>query len=214
MESPSKSQRIRNRLIVLAVTGVIAGVATAIITPRVVNAMRDDSESDSQCSNDTQGRCGREEQGRGGAVLSTGLGMLRRAVGGSSGDKNRQNEAEDPHAFQAYLTALRNGIEMHATEHMGNWPDAERIEGQLTQHTDEDGNVSPTRDDDHRYGPYLRKVPPVTVGPNNGISKIGDSRSVSQGDPGYGWIYDAVTGEIRGNTGSARDAQGRLYSDY
>jgi hypothetical protein len=141
--------------------------------------------------------------------------MLSRAARrGQSRDTNRENNDEDPYAFQPCLTALRNGTEMYATDHEGNWPDPERIEGQLTQYTDEDGNVSPTRDEGHYYGPYLRKVPAVTVGPNNGISKIGDSRYVSQGDPGYGWIYDAVTGEIRGNTGSARDARGRLYSEY
>ncbi len=117
-------------------------------------------------------------------------------------------------ALSANLTALRNAIEMYATEHDGNWPDPATIESQLTQYTNAAGATNATRTTEYIYGPYLRKVPPVPVGPMKGQSTIGDASSVSQGTSGYGWIYNGDTGEIHANTDSAEDAKGTLYKDY
>jgi type II secretory pathway pseudopilin PulG len=206
-------------LIAVAVGIVIVGVAAAIVTPRLVSAKTDDGESASsancQSRADTDGRCGTEEKGGADSLLSKGVGLLKHvATKGSGRETSGDNDAEGQRLFSERLSALRNAIEMYATEHDGNWPDPERIEAQLTSYTDAAGNVSDTRGGSHRYGPYLTCLKPVGVGPNSQASRIGDSQRVQQGDRGYGWIYDGILGEIRGNTGSARDAAGKLYRQY
>ena len=115
-------------------------------------------------------------------------------------------------ALAADLSALRNAIEMYSTEHDGNWPDANQIEAQLTQYTDAAGSPQATRDTTHIYGPYLRKVPSVPVGPNKGNSGIG--KPGDEAVAGVGWIYDGTNGTVKANTGDAKDAKGTKYADY
>jgi prepilin-type N-terminal cleavage/methylation domain-containing protein len=117
-------------------------------------------------------------------------------------------------ALAADLKVLRNAIEMYATEHDGNWPNPATVEAQLTQYTDAAGETSATRTATHIYGPYMRKVPPVPVGPFKGTTTIGDSDTVNQGTDGFGWIYNGTTGEIHANTDTAKDARGTFYKDY
>lgn len=112
-------------------------------------------------------------------------------------------------ALSASLGTLRNSVEMFATEHEGTWPTAAKISDQLTQYTDAAGDTSATKTGAYIYGPYLRKVPPLPVGPKKGNAGI----AAADGD-GVGWIYDASTGEVLPNTGTLKDDAGKLYTDY
>lgn len=119
-------------------------------------------------------------------------------------------------SFAKSLTALRNAIEHYRAEH-GAYPTCNPVSGnkstimfQLTQYTDAAGNYSATKGGAFIYGPYLRAIPALVV--RDG----GDRTRISTVDgPAVAWIYDPVSGDIRGNTGAATDASGaRLYSEY
>lgn len=109
------------------------------------------------------------------------------------------------------LAVLRNAIDLYATEHGGTYPTLAAIEAQLTQYSDLQGNTSATKDATHIYGPYIRKIPSLTVG-----AEVGESAfTASQGTADCGWVYNAATGDISANTGALeKDASGTLYSDY
>ena len=88
---------------------------------------------------------------------------------------------------------MQSGIERYRAEH-GNYPAAANIVDQLTKYTDGSGNVSPTRTPVFNYGPYLRKIPPVPLGPARGSTKIATAPAAD-----VGWIYEEETGDIRAN---------------
>lgn len=115
----------------------------------------------------------------------------------------------------ADLAVLRNAIDLYATEHGGAYPsavDATFVQ-QMTKFTDASGNVG--SGGDHIYGPYLRKVPALSVGSNKGESKIADASTATLGDAGAGWWYDSNNGEIRANLKiSETDAAGKAYNEY
>jgi prepilin-type N-terminal cleavage/methylation domain-containing protein len=119
-------------------------------------------------------------------------------------------------AYSGNLALLRQAIELYHVDHNA-FPTCDSLPGgrttimaQLTQFTDAAGNVSATRSASHVYGPYLRAIPPVTVGRRKGATRIAPIEG-----PGAGWIYDPATGAIVGNTESTKDSSGtKLYSDY
>ncbi len=115
-------------------------------------------------------------------------------------------------ALTGNLSVLRNAIDLYATEHDGNFPDLDDIAEQLTGYTDIHGNVNPDdeRDPPYIYGPYLRSVPPLPVGPNRGETGFADT----QGAANAGWIYDEDTGHIEPNTQDETDGSGVLFRDY
>lgn len=121
-------------------------------------------------------------------------------------------------ALAGDLAVLRNAIDLYATEHAGTFPsstDATFV-AQLTTYTDASGGTSATRDATHIYGPYLRKVPPLPIGPANykGSAAIIDSATAIGTSPG-GWHYNATTGEIKPNVlGTLADSAGKNYVDY
>lgn len=113
-------------------------------------------------------------------------------------------------ALSGNLSLLRNSIDIYAAEHLNVYPTAANIGTQLTQFTDQAGAVSASKDTTHIYGPYLRSVPPLSVGARRGGTSIAaaDANDV-------GWIYTAGTGTIRANTtASEKDETDKLYSDY
>ncbi len=69
-------------------------------------------------------------------------------------------------ALRGSLAAMRNAIDMYSAEHNGDYPGADSLNTtvvrQLTTKTDITGAVGTD------YGPYLRRMPPVPVGPNAG----------------------------------------------
>lgn len=118
-------------------------------------------------------------------------------------------------ALQADLSILRGAIEHYAAEHGGIYPSLpdSKLEAQLTQYTDEQGNTSPVKTPPFIYGPYLVSVPTLKVGEGSGSgrgrNKIGTSETSTNG-----WVYDVSTGDIVANTGTAADKRGTLLKEY
>ncbi|MFA9477365.1 type II secretion system protein [Phycisphaerales bacterium AB-hyl4] len=115
-------------------------------------------------------------------------------------------------ALTANLSVLRNAIDLYAAEHNGTFPSLANIEEQLTDRTNaagvamDDGDLA-----DFPFGPYLRTVPPLPVGANQGENGFTDD----PGSAGAGWVYDEDTGTLYANTlGSERDSSNKLYRDY
>ena len=114
-------------------------------------------------------------------------------------------------ALAGDLANLRNAIDLYAAEHGGLFPGNADPNTQLTQYTDMAGGVAVSKDATHIYGPYMRTIPPLPVGPTRkGCTKIAAADAA-----GIGWIYDKTAGTIRANTtASEKDEAGKLYSDY
>src|SRR5688572_16166507 len=68
-------------------------------------------------------------------------------------------------AVSGNLTVLRNAVELYATEHGGSFPSVAQFEAQLTTFSDQAGTTSATKTLTAFYGPYVRKLPTLPVGP-------------------------------------------------
>jgi prepilin-type N-terminal cleavage/methylation domain-containing protein len=138
---------------------------------------------------------------------------------------SRGTAAAGDSALAGNLSVLRNAIELFATEHAGKFPETigtsgtDTIDKQLTQYTDDQGKTSATKTGAYVYGPYLRKIPPVTVGTlkgdnaKNNVIKVGTTDTPDT-TPATGWIYNTSTGAIHANVPTDTDASGKAYSDY
>jgi type II secretory pathway pseudopilin PulG len=130
---------------------------------------------------------------------------------------SRGADAIAPATLQGDLAVLRNGIDLYASDHAGAFPTAARFEAQMTQFTDANGQSSLTKDQTHCFGPYLRVVPPLPVGPKayRGSSALIDATHSTPGAATAAWIYNPRTGEIRANLSEHfTDATGRAYCRY
>src|SRR4051812_48612750 len=118
-------------------------------------------------------------------------------------------------ALGGNLNVLRNALELFATEHNGKFPGqvgTDTPENQLTMYTDDQGGTSATKTATKIYGPSLRKIPPITVGPlKNDNTK---NNVFKNGSVDGGWVYDSTSGTIKANTTTEVDQNGKLYSDY
>ncbi len=120
-------------------------------------------------------------------------------------------------ALRGSLAGMRNAIDMYAAEHNGAFPGVDGLNTtvvrQLTEQTDIVGAVGTD------YGPYLRRMPPVPVGPNAGkatgiMMALTGSTAVNELlDPTLGWIYNKDTGDIIANTDDQDDNLVNYY-DY
>ena len=132
--------------------------------------------------------------------------MSRGAAGASDG------------ALKANLSVLRNAIDLYAAEHGNKYPDDNTtIVDQLTQKTNIAGEVDGDGTGPWIYGPYLRSIPPLPVGPDTNKGETDFTNS--QGTAGYGWVYTwsgtlGDAGVVKANTGAATDAAGDAYSTY
>jgi general secretion pathway protein G len=122
---------------------------------------------------------------------------------------SRGSRGANDAAVSGNLSVLRNAIDLFSAEHGGEFPDVADCNDQLTQYTDITGDTSATKVGAYIYGPYLRSIPPLTVGSHKGDRLISDSNGV-----GVGWIYVAASGDIRANATSEEDDAGTLYKDY
>ena len=112
-------------------------------------------------------------------------------------------------AVAADLETLRKAIDVYQCEHMGRYPELARFAEQLTQYTDVNGNVSPTRGGAYTYGPYIRALPPLRVGPNRGCTGVADTAGSN-----VGWVYNEKCGHITAAAEDARDRRNRPYGEY
>ncbi len=116
-------------------------------------------------------------------------------------------------ALTANLTQLRNAVEMFQAEHGGTFPSLTDLPSALTSYSNAAGSTfKPAKDEASGviYGPYLRSIPALPVGPNRSkndfVATLGGSA---------GWVYDATTGQIRANVpDSVEDARGVKYNEY
>ncbi len=112
-------------------------------------------------------------------------------------------------SLKGSLAVLRNAIDLYATEHGGSYPTVANFVGQLTTYSDAAGTPNATKTGAFIYGPYIREIPKVPVGPKAGSS------GVAAGDAaGIGWLYTVGTGNIVANTGTDTDDAGVLYNTY
>lgn len=111
-------------------------------------------------------------------------------------------------AVVANLRALRNAIDLYATEHGGTMPGPTTIVAQLTTYTDDAGATSATKTGAYIYGPYIRDIPSLPVGAKKG------SKGIAAADgAGVGWIYDGTT--VKANCADSEvDIRGVKYNTY
>jgi prepilin-type N-terminal cleavage/methylation domain-containing protein len=120
-------------------------------------------------------------------------------------------------AVSGNLAVLRNAIDLFATEHGGTYPSLATFDAQLTQYTDAAGTASATKTATAIYGPYLRKVPPLSVGGTGykNATTVVDGSTGTPGTAAGAWFYNATTGDIKANLAAGvADASGKDYNTY
>ena len=114
-------------------------------------------------------------------------------------------------ALRSNLSLLRNSIDLFTAEHNGLFPGVATFEDQLTSYTNEAGATSATKTSTHIFGPYIRRIPVLTVAAKKG--KNGVSADGAGADDG--WIYDPNSGAITPNTSATElDDAGVKYNTY
>ncbi|MFU8828028.1 MAG: type II secretion system protein [Phycisphaerales bacterium] len=110
----------------------------------------------------------------------------------------------------ADLNVLRTAIELYQAEHGGQYPSFANFVPQLTTYTDDQGNTNATRTTTYIYGPYIREIPAIKIGPNKGANTVSNVA-----EDGTAWFYDEATGSIRANLANSEvDARGTQYNTY
>ncbi|HWB52969.1 MAG TPA: prepilin-type N-terminal cleavage/methylation domain-containing protein [Tepidisphaeraceae bacterium] len=120
-------------------------------------------------------------------------------------------------ALSGDLNILRSAIDLYASEHNGTYPALSTVTAQLTEFTDDTGDTSTTKDSTHIYGPYLRTVPTLPVGPATykGTDTFVDGSSGNPGDNAGAWFYNASTGSVQANLADDQtDAKSVKYNTY
>jgi prepilin-type N-terminal cleavage/methylation domain-containing protein len=120
-------------------------------------------------------------------------------------------------AVSGDLNILRSAIDLYASEHNSTYPAVATITAQLTEFTDDSGNTQTTKDTTHVYGPYLRSVPTLPVGPSGykGASTFIDGSTGTAGTTAGAWFYNATTGTISANLATTVvDSKGVAYNTY
>jgi general secretion pathway protein G len=103
--------------------------------------------------------------------------------------------------LKSQLQTLRSQVALYKLQHLDVAPSqtSATFWNQLTQFSDEAGNVNATKTTVFKYGPYYEA--PV-VNPLSNSSVIG----TSAGDANTGWAYDAATGKMKAmNSTTAAD---------
>ncbi|MFT3785696.1 MAG: prepilin-type N-terminal cleavage/methylation domain-containing protein [Tepidisphaeraceae bacterium] len=120
-------------------------------------------------------------------------------------------------ALAGDLAVLRKALDLYAAEHNGTYPAVSTFSAQLTQYSDISGTTSATKTSTCIYGPYVRAVPALKVGPTSykGSTTIIDGSTATLGATAGAWFYTASTGEIKANlTNTYVDAAGTAYNTY
>lgn len=111
------------------------------------------------------------------------------------------------------LAVLRKAVDLYAGEHNGAFPKAATFDTQLMGKTDIDGNVGTTAGT-HIYGPYLRSIPVMNVGPAAGRKGTITQGTKPDGTAG-GWMYNENTGEVWANTADGEtDTAKKAFNTY
>ncbi len=146
------------------------------------------------------------------------VGIILTVIGINAAPRfSRGSEGIAPSTLAGDLAVLRNGLDLYASDHGGGFPSVGQFASQMTQFTDANGKPSPTRDTTHCFGPYLRTVPLLPVGPKGyrGADTIVDASHRAPGAVTGAWVYNPHTGEIHANlTSRFTDGTGQAYCRY
>ena len=117
-------------------------------------------------------------------------------------------------ALRKDLAVMRKAVDLYHQEHGGAFPtNYTTFADQLTLYTDFEGNTSPSKTAEFRFGPYLRAVPALPVGANAGSNLMKGGGET--GDPSAGWIYRKGRGIVKANTSDDEvDSRGKRYASY
>lgn len=138
---------------------------------------------------------------------------------------SRGSQGATESALAGSLSVLRNAIDLYQTEHQA-FPaavlgDTQAVfERQLTKYTDSSGasNLTGSKDSTYTYGPYLRKVPPLPVGPAAKKGQTTVKIALDTDLPGASteaWIYYPTSGELKANLADTDvDSKGTPYNQY
>ncbi len=134
---------------------------------------------------------------------------------------NRTARSASGKALKMDLARLYSAIELYAVEHAGKPPD-QNIKAQLTQYSDFTGSTTDPMKKPTLgivYGPYLTKVPSLTVGSKNGANEICHTadpcETPATADVSQGWWYNIATREIVANLSDTEvDEDGVPYNTY
>jgi len=113
-------------------------------------------------------------------------------------------------ALRSNLSLLRNSVDLYTAEHNGAFPGVGTFADQLTSFSNDAGATSATKTATHIFGPYIRKVPVLSVGAKKGKNGV----SVDGAGADDGWVYDPNSGAVTPNTDTEVDDAGVLYSAY
>jgi prepilin-type N-terminal cleavage/methylation domain-containing protein len=110
----------------------------------------------------------------------------------------------DVAALHADFRALNEALELYRVEHGGAYPAAISITDALTMYSNAGGTSFANVPDEANgivFGPYIHRIPPVPLGPNEGRTVIAVTAA-----PHVGWIYRPQKGLILPNlTGADGD---------
>ena len=117
-------------------------------------------------------------------------------------------------AVSGDLTLLRQAVDMYPSEPGGADPSPANLVAQLTQFSNSDGTATSSTKNTTTgiiYGPYLRAIPNLPVGPSGlkGTPNIGVST-----DATYACFYDNTTGSVTVNPAAGNDSNGTAFSSY
>jgi general secretion pathway protein G len=106
---------------------------------------------------------------------------------------SKAGEGSAEAALQADLAVMHRAVSYYEAEHAAK-PTAADVVAQLTKFSDDAGATAAARSATYRFGPYLRGIPKVPVGPNKGASGVAAAPAA-----GVGWLYDESTGDFAAN---------------
>ncbi|MFB3430597.1 MAG: type II secretion system protein [Phycisphaerales bacterium] len=113
-------------------------------------------------------------------------------------------------SLTADLNVLRTAIDLYQAEHGGSYPSYASFVAQLTTFTNDAGATNATKTTTYIYGPYIREIPSIKVGPLKGLNTVSDTA-----EDGSAWYYNETTGVIRANyANTVVDGRGTPYVNY
>jgi prepilin-type N-terminal cleavage/methylation domain-containing protein len=132
---------------------------------------------------------------------------------------SRGAKGADESALSQNLAVIRSAIEMYAAEHGGTFPgtDEATFVAALTKYSDKNGTTADAKDTANNIilGPYLHKLPPLTVGANAGKSSITVGTSGPTAGGATGWVYNSKSGQIIANCADSETGEaGTKYNSW
>ena len=136
------------------------------------------------------------------------MGILASIIIGLIGNTSRDAGVS---SLKDNLRSIRSALQIYLAQH-ATYPDGTNFVDQMTLYTDASGATSPTKSPTYPYGPYILAMPPLPVGTEKGKTTVTTSSTYSAG---YGWQYDATTGQFKPNLpDSDVDDNGVPYNTY